>query len=175
MLACGSVLRANHWAKPRISSRATKASQLVSKPSLLWMAQGSTARIEKGVPHHCSSKLTLSRSCYRQHEDFSYAPSSSFYFLLLLHPPLYGSFPSSTAPSSPRCAISPTFSQSTSPKPPFWPATSHVGSLELVEVQGNGTSVKGPDLHLIFRSPPQIFKKSQLGCSPPEKSYFHTR
>ena len=30
LLACGSVLRANHWAKPRISSRATKASQLVS-------------------------------------------------------------------------------------------------------------------------------------------------
>jgi hypothetical protein len=55
------------------------------QPSLLWMAQGTTARIKKGVPHHCSSELTLSRSCYRQHEDFSYAPSSSFYFLLLLH------------------------------------------------------------------------------------------
>jgi hypothetical protein len=50
LLVCGSVLRANHWAKPRISSLATKSFLVSEQPSLLWMAQGSTARIEKAFP-----------------------------------------------------------------------------------------------------------------------------
>jgi hypothetical protein len=99
-LACGSMLRANHWAGPGISTPATEASHVASHFLCCRIAQGCTGRFWEGVPHHCSIELTLSRSCYRQHKDFSYAPSSSFYtfFTLLFmgvgsHPPLLLSSP----------------------------------------------------------------------------------
>ena len=86
------VLRDNHWARPGISTQATKsfprhacalAVRLATCCVLYRVPQYCARRawlnLQKAFPTTAAPKLTLSRSCYRQHKNFNYAPSSSFY------------------------------------------------------------------------------------------------